>query len=433
MPKRGRRRKKTRTHNIAAGGGAAASSEQSQAAQSAQSALTSQQEEKVPKSLVIRRGKTTSPQVADLVSDLRQMMMPYTAAHFEEDAKNRKLTLNQYVQHLALPMGISHLLVFSQTQRRLNMRLARTPEGPTLTFRVTRFSLNRDIKALQRRPVAHSTPALHGNPPVVVTNNFGGSSADSAAVPPHVKLMRITFQNLFPAVNVSTVKLRDCRRVVLFQLVSNGDGEDKKDVVQVRHYAITAKPVGVNRRVRRLLQTNRKLPNLNKCQDIAEYLESQAQLSDGAVSDSEAEEDETQQVVLSDSFVGRGNAASQRSALKLVELGPRIDLHLIKVEKGLGNDNSDVLYHAHVHKTPEEAAALKRRKQGEISLKEQRRSQQEANVERKRRAVEEKRAAKRQKQLEKQQQRLEGDDSSEEGDSNAEDGDSGSDVEDDDV
>jgi len=429
MPKRGRRRKKNRTHDSTA---AAAVAEQG----GPQSALASSAEAKVPRSLVLRRGKTAA-EVAELVRDVRHAMSPYTAMNLEEDAKNRKLTLRQYTQHLALPMGVSHILAFSQSDSRLNLRLARTPEGPTLSFRVTRFSLNRHIKATQRRPIAQNTPSLHSNPPVVVTHNFGGggagsgdsSAAAAAAVPPHIKLLRITFQNIFPAINVSTVKLRDCRRVVLFNLVDDGgddggDGEKgddsgssnsnkkKRQIVQMRHYAITAKPVGVNRRVRRLVQANRKLPNLHNCQDVADYLEQNALLPDGnssvgtgGASDSEGEEDndEQQQVVLPDRFVGRGNVASQRSALKLVELGPRLDLHLIKVEKGLSG--GDVLYHAFESRTPEEAAELKKRKETERVRKQVRREQQESNVERKRQAAEEKRQAKRQRQQEREQRR----------------------------
>lgn len=133
MPKRGRRRKKSRTHV---------------ALEKQENAATALQEEneptKVPKSLVIRRGKTAQ-EVGDLVEDLRHLMLPYTALHFKEDPKNRKLTLQQYSKNLALPMGISHILAFAQNQEKLNLRLARTPEGPTLHFRVHQFSLAKHI------------------------------------------------------------------------------------------------------------------------------------------------------------------------------------------------------------------------------------------------------------------------------------------------
>jgi ribosome biogenesis protein SSF1/2 len=375
MPKRGRRRKKTRTQEP---------SEQENAA----SALESSKDAKVPKSLIIRRGKTAH-EVVELVDDLRHLMLPYTALNFQEDPSNRKLTLQQYTTNLALPMGISHILAFTQKQERLSMRLARTPEGPTMHFRIHQFSLAKHIKGLQKRPVSQ-TASLQSNPPVVVTNNFGNHTAS-----PHIKLLRITFQNMFPAINVATVKLSECRRVVLFNLIEeegSGEEEGKKQIVEIRHYAVKATPVGVHRRVRRLVQT--KIPNLNKVSDIADYIEGNAIASD-APSDSEAEDDPSHTVQLSDKYVGRGNAKSQKSALKLVELGPRLSMELIKVEKGLGN--GDVMYHAYVHKTPAEASALKERKERETELKKQRRAAQDANVERKRKATEEKREAKKQR------------------------------------
>lgn len=387
MPKRGRSRKKSRTQNVAA--------------EEATSALTGASDRKVPKSLIVRKGKTAT-EVAELVADMRRLMLPFTAIHFKEDPTNRKLTLQQYCSSLALPLGITHILQFSQKDDRCNLRLARIPEGPVLSFRVHQFSLSSHIVRLQKRPMGW-TESMNTHPSVVVTNNFGDHTAA-----PHVKLMRITFQNLFPQINVSSVKLKECRRIVLFNLVDEEEtasttihtGETgtttKRQIVQVRHYAVKATPVGVNRRVRRIIQTNKPLPNLHKCDDIADYLTGQvaATMSD-APSDSEPEEDQV--VQLSDQYVGRGNNKNQKSALKLVELGPRLSLELLKVEKGLDSANSPCLYNAHVTKTSEEAARQQAEKQKLQKLKEERKKIQEQNVERKRQVLEEKRAAKRQR------------------------------------
>lgn len=316
-------------------------------------------------------------------------MLPYTAIHFKEDAKNSKLTLSRYSRELAMPMGISHILAFTQNEERLNLRLARVPDGPTMTFRVKQFSLSRHVKAIQRRP--YTSAGAFQQPPVVVTNNFGDATAQ-----PHVKLMRITFQNMFPAINVATVKLADCRRVVLFNMTKNADGED---VVEIRHFAIKATPVGINKKVRRLIQT--KVPNLGNVQDIADYITGSATATTDAGNASDSEpEDETSHVVLSQKYAGRGNVKSQKSALKLVELGPRLSLHLVKVERGLGG--GDVMYHAHITKTAEEVKELKERKQKEAQLKQQRRDEQERNVERKRKATEEKRETKRKRNEERE-------------------------------
>jgi ribosome biogenesis protein SSF1/2 len=328
-------------------------------------------------------------------------MMPYTALNFQEDASYRKLTLSKYCQHVCLPLGVSHILAFSQNQDRLSMRIAKTPQGPTLTFRVHRFSLSKHIQKLQRRPI--NTKSLLDSPPIVVTNNFGDQTA-----PPQVKLMRITFQNMFPAINVANVRLKDCRRVVLFHLIEEENPDEKsedgtqamKQRIEIRQYAIKATPVGVDKKVRRLIQS--KIPNLNKVEDIADYItgNANATTSVDAASDSEPEDGSNSVVQLAQNYVGRGNKSQGKSALKLVELGPRLCLELIKVEQGLGGGN--VMFHAHIKKTPEEAKATIEKAEAKIQLKNQRRQEQERNVERKRKIAEEKRAAKKRRKQERE-------------------------------
>lgn len=393
MPRRGGKRKKSRTHVVEN--------------ENAQSALASADALKVPRSLVIRRGKVES-EVHDLVTDIRRLMSPFTALHFKEDAKNRKQTLSRYAKELTTPMGVTHILALSQATSpddnvaRLNMKLARTPSGPTMCFRVHQFSLSKQVRAIQRRPYNPSDRATFAHPPVVVTNNFGDSSSA-----PHIKLMRITFQNMFPAINVATVRLADCRRVVLFNLVRNNETGDEGNIaeeVEVRHYAVKATPVGINRKIRRLVQT--KIPNLGRLDDISDYITGETVAGEpapaavsGNVSDSEPE-DETSHVVLPQKYAGRGNAKAQKSALKLVELGPRLRLHLTKVERGL--DGGDIMYHAHVHKTPEEVKAMKERIQKDVNLKQSRKDQQQANVDRKRKAKDEKLDRKKQRRKERE-------------------------------
>ena len=320
-------------------------------------------------------------------------MMPYTAINFQSAANDRKLTLNKYCQHVCLPMGITHILAFSQNEERLNLRIAKTPQGPTLTFRVHQFSLSKHIQKLQRRPI--NINSLTKNPPIVVTNNFGDTTA-----PPQIKLMRITFQNMFPPINVASVKLTEVRRVVLFHLVED---EDQQQRIEVRHYAIKATPVGVDKKVRRLIQA--KLPNLNKVQDISDYITGtgNAQTTVDNASDSEPEEGNNAVVELTQNYT-RGNKKQSKSALKLVELGPRLSLELIKVEQGLSD--GPVMFHAHVQKTPEEVKAMQQKFEDRENLKNFRREQQEQNVERKRKAKEEKREAKRKRKEEREKATL---------------------------
>jgi ribosome biogenesis protein SSF1/2 len=404
MPRQGRTRKKSRTHvddtkNL-----------------QAQSALQSKDDDtKVPKSIVFRRGKRTEAEVGELVQDVRHLMAPYTALNLQE---NRQLSISHYAKHLALPMGVSHLLSFSQNDERLWLKLVKTPDGPTLTFRVVQFTLHKHIAKMQKRPVALNTPALHSAPPIVVTNNFESVGAATAPAKnsnnpaaasgsaPHLKLMRITFQNMFPATNVYTVQLKDCRRVALFQY------DATQDVVLLRHYAVQTSPVGANRRVKRLVSSSkatkapRKLPNLGKLADIADYLDPSAAggyASDSAASsataadynsdsDMESGGGTSNTVRLPDRFVQAAKQPNNLSAIKLQEIGPRLTLKLVKVERGMAS--GDVLYHALHQKSAEEAARLKQRKERQVQLKSQRKAEQQRNVDKKRHLAEEKKQQK---------------------------------------
>jgi ribosome biogenesis protein SSF1/2 len=220
---------------------------------------------------------------------------------------------------------------------------------------------------------------------------------------------------MFPAINVANVKLKDCRRVVLFHLIEEEETNDGKSSssapgeetppavrqrVEVRQYAIKATPVGIDRKVRRLIQS--KIPNLNKVQDIADYIagSANATTSVDAASDSEPEDASNAVVELAQNYIGRGNKSQGKSALKLVELGPRLCLELIKVEQGLGEGN--VMFHAHVKKTPEEAKEIQEKAEGKIRQKNLRRQEQDRNVERKRKVQEEKREAKKERKQERE-------------------------------
>ena len=68
---------------------------------------------------------------------------------------------------MAGPLGVTHLMLFtrSATTGNTNLRIALTPKGPTLTFRVESYSLSKDVK----KPMKHvkDDPKTYLNPPLV--------------------------------------------------------------------------------------------------------------------------------------------------------------------------------------------------------------------------------------------------------------------------
>lgn len=67
------------------------------------------------------------------------------------------------------PLGVSHLLLFYRAKEtgNVNMKIALAPRGPTLSFRVEKYSLAKDVSKAQRRPKTGNAGLDHLTPPLV--------------------------------------------------------------------------------------------------------------------------------------------------------------------------------------------------------------------------------------------------------------------------
>ncbi|CAL8303358.1 unnamed protein product [Merluccius merluccius] len=306
----------------------------------------------VPHSFVFHRGQV-GKNVGQLVMDMRRIMQPFTAEAMKVKKRN---VLKDFVS-IAGPLGVTHFMIFSKTTHSVNMRLARVPRGPMLHFKVTKYALVKDVISSLRRHRMHEQQFTHH--PLLILNNFGVDGMQ-------VKLMATMFQNMFPSINVHKVNLNSIKRCVLL----NYDPVSKE--VELRHYSLKVVPVGMSRGVKKLMQE--KFPNMNKLEDISELLMKGANLSE-----SEAELDGDHNITeLPQACAGRGNMASQQSAVRLTEIGPRMTLQLVKIQEGMGE--GDVLYHATIFKTEEELQEILDRKEAQLKEKEARRNKQKQNV-----------------------------------------------------
>ncbi|KAH7676613.1 ribosome biogenesis protein SSF1/2 protein [Dioscorea alata] len=263
--------------------------------------------EKVPKSIVFGRGKLPG-HLKQLEHDLRKLMLPHTALKLKEKKRNN---LKDFL-NIAGPMGVTHFLILSNPKSIPHLRVARTPQGPTLTFEVCEYALAADVARSQARP--RCPQGLFQNSPLIVLSGFGNGAK-------HLKLTTIMFQNIFPAIDINTVKLSSCQRIVLL----NYNSETK--LIDFRHYSIRLQPVGVSRRIRKFVQ-NHQVPNLRNLKDVSDFV-----TKAGYGSESEADEEAATVNLVSD--LSRVNRASTKSAVKLQEIGPRMTLRLVKVEEGL--------------------------------------------------------------------------------------------------
>lgn len=377
-----------------------------------------------PKSMVIRIGAgEVGPKVSQLVKDVRSMMEPGTASRLKERRSNR---LRDYTA-MAGPLGVSHLLLFSRsTTGNTNLRLALTPRGPTLHFRVEQYALCKDVQNAQKRPQGGGKEYLTA--PLLVMNNFISSTADGPqpTVPKHLESLTTTiFQSLFPPISPQSTPLSSIRRVLLLNReipkaspassTSKSDlKEDGAYVLNLRHYSITTRRTGLSRGIKRLnaaekmLKQNRKskrgLPNLGKLEDVADYLLDPSAAGGGFTSGSETEvetdaevevlETNTRKVLSKKQMAalrssngdgkphssGRPNV--EKRAVKLVELGPRMKLRMTKVEEGVCEGK--VMWHESIEKTAEEVQELEKVWDLRRREKAERKKVQKENVLRKR-------------------------------------------------
>jgi ribosome biogenesis protein SSF1/2 len=386
-----------------------------------------------PKSMVIRIGAgEVGPSVSQLVKDVREMLEPGTASRLKERRNNR---LKDYLT-MAGPLGVTHLLLFSRSETgNTNMRLAVTPRGPTLHFKVETYSLCKDVRKALKRPKSgknHVTPPLVSSYIVcvcwssltflqLVMNNFTSPTSEgddsTPKVPRHLEQLTTTmFQSLFPPIAPQKTPLSAINRVLLLNReIAKDDSDEGTYVLNLRHYAITTKASGLARPLRRLNaaekalnQTKgrkRGLPNLGKLDDIADYMiggeNGEGYMTDatsGSEVDTDAEvevlETKTRKVLsrkarqqmLERAEGGakeKGNGVEKR-AVKLVELGPRMKLRLTKVEEGVCNGK--VMWHEYIHKSKEEVKQMEKKWEKKRQEKELRRKIQKENVERKKKS-----------------------------------------------
>ena len=371
--------------------------------------------------MVIRSNASeVGPSITQLVQDVRSMLQPDTAVRLKERRNNK---LRDFTT-MAGPLGVTHLIMFGRSKTgNVNCRVAVTPRGPTLSFRVEGYSLCKDVQKSQRRPKGGEKD-LFLNAPLLVMNNFvtpdaNGESEKSKEkeVPKHLETLATTvFQSLFPPINPTATPLKNIKRVLLMDR-QPPSADDSTFNLTLRHYSISTRtPKSVPKPLRRLDSAHQTshagqkrkrdgLPNLGKLDDVADFLLDPHE-ADGFTSGSESEPETDAEVEVlaptaqkvnsrrekerkrdgEDAPSRRDRAANgntvEKKAIKLQELGPRLRLRLTKVEEGLCGGK--VMWHEYIHKSPQEIKEMEKVHERKRQEKEQRRAEQKANVERKR-------------------------------------------------
>ena len=320
---------------------------------------------------------------------------------------------------MAGPLGVTHLLLLSRSPAgNTNLRLALTPRGPTLHFRVEQYSLCKDV----RKAIKHAKGGgkEYQTAPLLVMNNFMSpppTDGETPAVPKHLEsLTTKVFQSLFPAISPQATPLSSIRRVLLLNReVSSSDvpksaTEDGSYIINFRHYAITTKRTGLSKGIRRInaaekilsaSKDKRSLPNLGRLEDVADYLLDPSGAGGGFTSGSESEAETDAEVEVletptrkvldrkklealrqANGKLDTDKSTVEKRAVKLVELGPRMKLRMTKVEEGVCGGK--VMWHEFLSKSKEEIKDMDAAWEARRKEKEERRRIQKDNVDRKR-------------------------------------------------
>jgi ribosome biogenesis protein SSF1/2 len=308
---------------------------------------------------------------------------------------------------MAGPLGVTHLMLFSRSKsNRINLRIALTPRGPTLHFQIEKYSLCKDIIKAQKHPRGGGKEFI--SPPLLVMNNFSRpQTAENDPKPVLKQLESLTttiFQSMFPPISPQNTPLSSIRRIMLLNRETTEEGTY---VLNLRHYAITTRRTGISKRIRRLDPAEQRkrekkghaMPDLGRLEDVADYLLDPG--AGGYTSASETELDTDAEVevletgtkkVISRKEILRREAGSdklrqksgrnvEKRAVKLVELGPRIKMRMVKVEEGVCEGR--VMWHEFVTKSKAEEKELENKWTKRREEKEQRKKEQRENVQRK--------------------------------------------------
>ena len=95
---------------------------------------------------IIKRGKI-GIYAKELLQDMRELMYPYTAARLKESKKN---TIKDFISVAGI-FGVTHMMIFSQTEKGNYLRFVKNPKGPTITFKIDQYSLAKDVIKYQQQ------------------------------------------------------------------------------------------------------------------------------------------------------------------------------------------------------------------------------------------------------------------------------------------
>ena len=324
MPYQGKHRKKKRTH------------------------IVEERDQRLKPTLysaIYHRG-TADPSMNEFLRDWRRTFHPYT---FSKLKQNSRMTAKD-VAAVSELLSLKHLHLFTSSMQGAMLRLGRLPHGPTLTFRVESYSTACDALRIQKK-VYTSGQIHYDHPPVIICNGFSKTANNRS----ELRLLSQFFCSLSPDLSVEKDShLNRLSRVLFFHCLMNNEratdniglessvkehkvakaSKSREIWIEVRHYGRILRPVVIRHTFaeKRISNSPVSLKHKKKKPDIT-----------GMDKPSSETDGEGKSVCLPENTTYRDHRG--RFRLKLVELGPRLTLRLLRVESRLCE--GEIIYHAH--------------------------------------------------------------------------------------
>jgi len=339
MPKVGGKRKKTKTHED-------------------QEELDST----TPTSIIIKRGHV-GKYIRKLTTEMRLVMYPYTLINLKESKKNN---IKDFLSLVDI-YGLSHMMMFTNTEKHSYLHFAKMPKGPTVTFIIDKYILSSDIFSNVEKDQIPLTKS-YGHIPLLIMNGFNNTKIPEE-YNDSIKIVAMMFQSFFPPVNLGEVQIKKFKRVVLINLMLNKDvytGKIKPEI-EFRHYDIELQKYSVKKTISNLINNLGKTKDLSNFNNISDYI-----LKHSGYSSCSDNEEEAKCEILDE------QNKSDKTSIKLKEIGPRMNLKIFKIQEGFFKGN--VVYHSLIKKSKKEIYEIMTEKKNKEKEKKERQKIQDENI-----------------------------------------------------
>ena len=287
-------------------------------------------------------------------------MYPYTLINLKESKKNN---IKDFLSLVDI-YGLSHMMMFTNTEKNSYLHFAKMPKGPTVTFAIKKYLLASELFTNTEKdkiPLVKN----YGNIPLLIMSGFNNSKIPEEYSAP-IKIVSMLFQSFFPPVNLGEVQIKKFKRVVLINLKL--DKENDKPEIEFRHYNIELQKYSTKKTISNLINNLGKVKDLSNFNNISDYILKHTGYSSCSDNEEEAKCE----------IIDEKNNKNEKTTIKLKEIGPRINLRIFKIQEGFFKGN--VVYHSLIKKSRKEIYEILTEKKIKEKEKKERQKIQEENV-----------------------------------------------------